>query len=167
MLDMLALIQLFRLCSEPIALHIEFLLDGRTSSPIRRTLKRVCVCLRRIVLVCIWAAAIVSQSPVFPRLFKESKVVDFLHHAVVAVVKFRVGAVHNARGPVWSATTVAMPGAEGRPVVFTMHRRRRRVGRRRRRGASRQAYQTVAGPAREPHSTLYRCPRGWLFRARD
>jgi hypothetical protein len=31
--------------------------------------------------------------------------------------------VHNARGPVWSAVAaVAMPGAEGRPVVFTMHR---------------------------------------------
>lgn len=39
-------------------------------------------------------------------------------------MKFRVGAVHNARGPVWSAAAVAVPGAEGRPVVFTitMHR---------------------------------------------
>lgn len=36
---------------------------------------------------------------------------------------------------------------------------RRRVGRRRRRGASRQAYQAVAGLAREPHSTFCRWPR--------
>jgi hypothetical protein len=93
-LNMLALIQLFRVCSEPIALHIEFLLAPRTSSPIRTTLKRFCVYLRLIVLEGIWAAAIISQcsaSQLFPRLFKVSKVVDFLRHA--EVVKFCVGAV--------------------------------------------------------------------------
>lgn len=41
-------------------------------------------------------------------------------------MKLCVGVVHNARGPVWSAAALAAsataPGAEGRPVVFTMHR---------------------------------------------
>ncbi|CAH0728267.1 unnamed protein product, partial [Brenthis ino] len=70
-----------------------------------------------------------------------------------AVVKLRrCGAC--CAGACLAVSVAVSPGAEGRPVVFTMHRRR--VGRRRRREASRQAYQTAAGPAREPHSTLYR-----------
>lgn len=74
------LIQLFRLCCQPIALHTyrtEFLLTERSFSPIRKTLKRFCVRLRLIVLLGIWAAAIVLQLwALFPRLFKVSKVLD-------------------------------------------------------------------------------------------
>lgn len=98
----------------------------------------------------------------FPRLFKEWKVVDRESSALkyVAVVKLDVGAVHNARGPVW----LSGDGGDGsgdvgsRGAVGGVHGAwsRRRVGRRRRRGASRQAYQTAAGPACEPHSTFCR-----------
>lgn len=101
MLDMLALIQLFRLCSERIALHFEFLLAQRNFSPIRRTLKRFCVRLPLIVLGGSGLWAVFRNT--FPRLFKEWKVVDRESSALkyVAVVKLGVGAVHNARSPVW------------------------------------------------------------------
>lgn len=85
------------------------------------------------------------------------KVVDFLQHRVAeCIVKRRVGAVHVVcGGPSGGGGGVFGTGcAEGRSVggAPDAPMRRRQVGRRRRRGASRQAYQPVAGLAHEPHS---------------
>lgn len=85
----------------------------RSTSPIRRTLKRCCVCLRLIVLIGIWAAAIVSQlaSLCFLVFLRNRKLLIFCNSPrCLAVVKLCVGAVHNARGPVWSWCRVPRGG---------------------------------------------------------
>lgn len=119
--------------------------------------------MRLIVLDDVWPAesAFRNRAP----SFKEWKVVDFLQCTKV-IVKFCVGVVHNARGPVWPVPPRRVPTCRGVAVAVAVVcdapcGAEWGVGVAGGRRASRQAYQTAVGPAREPephwpHSTVYR-----------